>query len=419
MEEQISIPGFRRVPRTGVIYVLSRANERGFSYDNPHWANLGQGAPETGPIPGAPPRVESVSMNPANHEYGPVMGQLDLRQKVAELYNQLYRQGKRSQYTYENVSIAGGGRVALTRLAAALGQINMGHFLPDYTAYEELLSVFKAFTSIPILLEPDYRYHIPVETLKREILGRGLKALLVSNPCNPTGQMVEGVELQRWVQLARRYRCSFILDEFYSHYVYTGKAEDGPKLVSAAGFVEDVNSDPVIIVDGLTKGWRYPGWRISWTLGPKDVITSIASAGSFLDGGANNPFQPEVLSLLEPQKVLEDAAALQAHFRAKRNYLLERLYALGITVEAEPEGTFYVWANLALLPEPLNDGMRFFKEGLEENVITVPGVFFDVNPERRRTYARYRKYCRISFGPELEALERGLDSIERMIAKYT
>jgi aspartate/methionine/tyrosine aminotransferase len=418
MSETLSIPGFRRVPRTGVIYVMGKAREQGFEYDNPAWSNLGQGAPETGDIPGGPARVTAVTMNPAAHEYGPVGGQMALRQKVAALYNTLYRQGKRSQYTHENVSIAGGGRVALTRLAAALGQINMGHFLPDYTAYEELLSVFKAFTSIPILLEPDYRYHIPLETLKREILGRGLKALLVSNPCNPTGQLVEGEELQLWVQLARRYRCALILDEFYSHYIYTGRPEEGPKLVSAAAYVEDVDSDPVILVDGLTKGWRYPGWRISWTVGPKEVIKAVASAGSFLDGGANNPFQPQVLDLLEPQKVLQDTAALQAHFRAKRDYMLQRLTRMGISVEAEPEGTFYVWANLERLPEPLNDGMRFFEEGLAEQVITVPGVFFDVNPERRRTYARYRHYSRISFGPEQAALERGLDGLERVIARH-
>ena len=413
------IPGFRDVPRTGVIYVMHKANQLGFSYDNPVWANLGQGAPETGALPGAPPRINQLSINPNHHEYGPITGQISLRQKVADLYNMLYRQGKRSQYTYENVSIAGGGRVALTRLAAALGNINMGHFLPDYTAYEELLSVFKAFTSIPILLDPDYRYEIPLETLKREILGRGLKAMLVSNPCNPTGQLAEGADLQRWVQLARRYRCSFILDEFYSHYIYTGPANGEPKLVSASKYVEDVNADPVIVVDGLTKGWRYPGWRISWTLGPKEVIDSVASAGSFLDGGANNPFQREVLSLLEPDCVLQDTAATQRHFRTKRDYVLERLYAMGIGVEAEPAGTFYVWANLSQLPEPINDGLKFFKAGLEENVITVPGVFFDVNPERRRTYARYRKYARISFGPEIAVLERGLHALERVIKKHS
>ncbi len=419
MNNSKPIPGFRDVPRTGVIYVMHRARQRGFSYDNPEWANLGQGAPEIGPLPGSPPRINQLSINPNHHEYGPITGQIPLRQKVADLYNTLYRKGKRSQYTYENVSIAGGGRVALTRLAAALGNINMGHFLPDYTAYEELLSVFKAFTSIPILLDPDYRYQIPLETLKKEILGRGLKAMLISNPCNPTGQLAEGAELQRWVQLARRYRCSFILDEFYSHYIYTGQADADPKLVSAAAYVEDVNADPVILVDGLTKGWRYPGWRISWTLGPKEVITRVASAGSFLDGGANNPFQGEVMDLLDPDCVLQDTAATQKHFRNKRDYVLERLYDMGIGVEAEPAGTFYVWANLEQLPKPLNDGISFFKAGLEENVITVPGVFFDVNPERRRTYARYRKYARISFGPEMEALERGLDAIERLIARHS
>ncbi len=436
---QPSIPGFREVPRTGVIYVMHRAGELGFTYDSREWANLGQGAPETGPLPGAPPRVNAVTIDPRRHEYGPITGQMALRTKVADLYNTLYRQGKRSQYTWENVSISGGGRVALARIAAALGNINMGHFLPDYTAYEELLSIFKAFIPIPILLDPDLGYQAPLDMIKREIQGRGLKALLVSNPANPTGQLVEGERLAQWVQLARNYRCSLILDEFYSHYIYNGDdrrqtTDDGslqesfggrpsavtghPKMVSAAAHVEDVDRDPVIIVDGLTKNWRYPGWRISWTLAPREVIDAIASAGSFLDGGANNPFQAEVLGLLEPECVLQETVAIQTAFRAKRDYTLDRLYKMGILVEVEPAGTFYVWANLSQLPPPLNDGIQFFEAGLEEKVITVPGVFFDVNPEKRRTYARYRHYCRISFGPEMEVVARGLDALERVIARH-
>ena len=421
MTQKKSIPGFRQVPRTGVIYVMHKATQQGFSYDNPEWANLGQGAPETGALPGSPARIEQITIDPNRHEYGPITGQIALRQKVADMYNDLYRQGKASQYTYENVSISGGGRVALTRLAAALGNINMGHFLPDYTAYEELLSVFKAFTSIPILLDPDRGYHIPYERLKREILGRGLKALLVSNPCNPTGQLVEGAKLRQWVYMAQKYRCALILDEFYSHYIYTDDDEERngrPKMVSAAAYVEDVNRDPVVLVDGLTKNWRYPGWRISWTLAPKDVINTIASAGSFLDGGANNPIQKDVLTLLEPDAVLQETVATQQRFKQKRDFVLTRLRQMGIEVEVEPAGTFYVWANLSNLPEPLNDGLHFLEAGLEEKVITVPGAFFDVNPERRREYARYRNYCRISFGPELEKLEQGLDALERVIGRY-
>jgi len=417
LSEQTEIPGFRFVPRTGVIYVMHEAMAHGFSYDDPDWANLGQGSPETGPIPQAPPRIEQVVINATQQQYAPVSGNKNLCQAVADFYNTVYRQGKKSKYTRENVSIASGGRLALTRLASALGNVNMGHFIPDYTAYEELLSVFKAFSSIPILLDAETNYRITPGALKKEILGRGLSALLASNPCNPTGQLVEDGELKEWCELARECQCSLILDEFYSHYIFSGGAEGPPKMVSAAAYVEDVERDPIIIVDGLTKNWRYPGWRISWTLGPKSVIEAIASAGSFLDGGANHPFQNAAANLLEPGLAMQETRAIQQLFRQKRDYVLTRLGQMGILVDAEPAGAFYVWANLSKLPKPLNDGMSFFRQGLKEKVIIVPGVFFDVNPGNRRAHGRYENYCRISFGPEMKKLQIGLDGFERMIRR--
>jgi aspartate/methionine/tyrosine aminotransferase len=416
--EPSTIPGFRFVPRTGVIYVMHEAMQHGFSYDDPDWANLGQGSPETGPIPGAPPRIEQLVITGPHQQYAPVAGNKDLCQAVADFYNAVYRRDKKSKYTRENVSIASGGRLALTRLASALGNVNMGHFIPDYTAYEELLSVFKAFSPIPILLDAEAGYKIAPAHLKKEILGRGLSALLVSNPCNPTGQLVEGGELRQWCNLARECQCSLIIDEFYSHYVYTAPAGDSPKMISAAEFVEDVESDPIIVVDGLTKNWRYPGWRISWTLGPKAVIEAIASAGSFLDGGANHPFQSVAAGLLNLPIAIQETAAIQRHFRAKRDFVLNRLAEMGIAVDATPVGAFYVWANLARLPKPLNDGMSFFREALKEKVIIVPGIFFDVNPGNRRMHGRYGNYCRISFGPELKRLETGLNGLERVIRKF-
>ncbi|MGH7981066.1 MAG: aminotransferase class I/II-fold pyridoxal phosphate-dependent enzyme, partial [Limisphaerales bacterium] len=261
--EPRTMPGFRTVPRTGVIYVTHEAARHGFSYGDPHWANLGQGSPETGEIPDGPRRILEVRISEASRQYSPIAGNELLCQAVANFYNTAFRRKKKSKYSAGNVSIASGGRLALTRLASALGNINMGHFIPDYTAYEELLSVFKAFIPIPILLEAKNGYKISGKDLKEEILGRGLSALLVSNPCNPTGQLLEGRELSAWCDLARECQCSMIFDEFYSHYLYTNGSARNPKMISAAEFVEDVEQDPVIVVDGLTKNWRYPGWRIS------------------------------------------------------------------------------------------------------------------------------------------------------------
>jgi N-succinyldiaminopimelate aminotransferase len=416
VSDEVTIPAFRSVPRTGVIYVTSEAHKLGYRSADPSWCNLGQGQPETGPLPGAPPRVQELAVRVDDQEYAPVPGLWELREAVASLYNRLYRRGLPSQYSAENVSICGGGRAALTRAAASLGHVNLGHFLPDYTAYEELLDVFKAFTAIPILLEGDRGYAFTPEDLRKEIQGRGLSALLTSNPCNPTGKLVQAEELSRWVAIARELDCSLLIDEFYSHYVWTGRPGQLP-IESAARYVEDVNRDPVVIFDGLTKNWRYPGWRVTWTVAPAKVIEAVASAGSFLDGGGSRPLQRAAIPLLTDEVVQKETLATHAVFRDKRDRMIQRLERIGIRVDRIPDGTFYVWGNLGRLPPPLNDGMGFFRAALEKKVITVPGEFFDVNPGKRRSRraSRFRSYTRFSFGAPQAQLDEALTRIEQLV----
>ncbi len=169
MSSESAPQAFRPVPRTGVIFVTTEAQKRGFDPADPDWCNLGQGQPETGDLPGAPPRVEAVAVDPADQEYAPVAGLWELREAIAAHYNRTYRRGLPSQYSAENVCVSGGGRASLTRAAASLGLINLGHFLPDYTAYEELLDIFKAFTAIPILLDPERGYAFGPDALKKEL----------------------------------------------------------------------------------------------------------------------------------------------------------------------------------------------------------------------------------------------------------
>jgi len=102
-----------------------------------------------------------------------------------------------------------------------------------------------------------------------------------------TGTLLIGEELKSWVDISIEHQCTLIFDEFYSQYLY-----DTEQLsVSATEFVRDVNKDPVIIFDGLTKNWRYPGFRVAWTIGPKSMIEAVGSAGSFIDGGCSRVMQ--------------------------------------------------------------------------------------------------------------------------------
>ena len=413
-----SVVAFRAVPRTGVIFVTSEAEKRGYQASDPSWCNLGQGQPETGPLPGAPPRLPSLPILGDAYEYAPVAGLWDLRAAVASAYNRRFRRGLSSQYSAENVAVCGGGRLALARAATALGEVNLGHFLPDYTAYEELLSVFRLFTAIPILLEAERHYQFTVEELRREINGRGLSALLLSNPCNPTGKTLMGSELAAWVSTCRSLDCALLVDEFYSHYIWATADGVQKPIVSACEYVDDVDKDPIVVFDGLTKNWRYPGLRISWTIGPKKVIEAVASAGSFLDGGGSRPAQQAAIGLLSDDVIDKETGAIRRAFSQKRDWLVDKLTALGVKIDLAPQGGFYVWGSVENLPAGLDDGMGFFRALLDKQVITVPGAFFDINPGRRRSgrRSRFERHVRFSFGPPVAtrqtAVERMSDAVK-------
>ena len=167
----------------------------------------------------------------------------------------------------------------------------------------------------------------------------------------------------------------------------------------------------------MTKNWRYPGWRVSWALGPERVIEAITSAGSFLDGGGSRPLQRAAVDLLDPEQVREEMVALQRCFKGKRSMMLAQLKAMGVRFDLEPQGSFYAWGDVSGLPAPLNTGMGFFRAALDQKVIVVPGEFFDVNPGKRRAgrHGRFETHVRFSFGPEEAVLNEGLSRLSAMV----
>ncbi|GAA6051019.1 hypothetical protein JCM3770_005458 [Rhodotorula araucariae] len=416
------VPGIVPPGSTGVLYVSERAMANGWKEGHPEWANFGQGAPEVGHIPGSSPRPDTISLSALSehagtdvNEYAPTTGVKELREAVAAYYNDTYRKGKESQYTAANVCIVPGGRAGLTRVASVIGDVYVSYTVPEYTSYDQLLSSFKRLVPIPTTLRPDDAYHLNVDRLEGMVHEQGISALFLSNPHNPTGQVIHGNELKRMVELSRK-GTTMVLDEFYEQYLYD--LGEGAQ-VSAAEFVGDVNEDNVILINGLTKCWRLPGWRVCWVVGPESLVKALGQSGGFLDGGASHVLQVAALPLLDPTLVKQDRLALQRHFGQKRDYVVDRLRKMGFAIKNPPTATFYVWLDLSDLPAPLDSGLVFFEEALKEKVIVVPGQFFDLNPSHRRNLldSPCNHFVRLSFGPEMDQLDRGLDGIERMLVR--
>ena len=181
----------------------------------------------------------------------------------------------------------------------------------------------------------------------------------------------------------------------------------------------------VLLIDGLTKRFRLPGWRIAWVVGPKEFVDALGSAGSYLDGGANAPFQEAAIPMLEPSLVHAEMKALQGHFREKRDFVVQRLREIGFRIRDVPQATFYIWLDLTSLDPPLpkeaniSDGLNFFTALLSEKVIVVPGIFFDLNPAKRRDLfdSPCHHFVRLSYGPKMDVLKKGLNGIERVVRR--
>ena len=410
-------PGaFRSIPYMGVIWVVTEAMKLGFTNGDPDWCNLGQGQPEVGDMPGAPPRISSIAIEPQDHAYGPVGGTDELREAIAAHYNRLYRDGHVSRYTADNISVAAGGRLVLTRAFSALGGGTLGYQVPDYTAYEDMINYHRhRFDTVALHADEADGFVLPPDRIGEAMAAEGLTALVLSNPCNPTGRVIRGDDLAAYLHHARKNDCTLLLDEFYSHFIYEGdQPAAGP--VSAAAHVEDVDRDRVLLIDGLTKCFRYPGWRVGWAVGPRDMIETLNRAASAIDGGPGQPIQRGALAVLDPGRADGETTALREVFSTKRNLMARRLKAMGIRCAHEPDATFYAWATLADLPPPLNDADTFFRRALESRVLTVPGRFFDVNPGAvRQGPSPLSSWMRFSFGPPIDNVERGLDRLESMI----
>lgn len=405
---------FRDINTAGVVYVMQTASQYGYSPTDKSWSNLGQGSPETGEIPGAIDRITHMDLNETMQGYLPVAGYQKLRENVADVYNKLFRQNHDSKYTAKNVVIGGGGRLVLSRTMLIFQNANVGYFLPEYASYRGILSLLHDSNLFPIDLSPSNGFEIDLEEVEKSIETNKLDMIMLSNPSNPTGNFMSGEKLRKFLEICKKHKVTIVIDEFYFNFIF----EEG-KYLSLSEFIEDVNSDKVIIISGTTKGLRYPGWRIAWTLAPEYLAEKIASVGTYLDGGANNAFQQYSARLFTYENIVKESEAINPIFDKKRKLMIKYLEDTFIKIASSPKGSFYMWIDISNLPSEINEDEKFFAECLKEKVIVVPGRFFDIRTDSTESDLKFRNYIRLSFGPEIEEIENGMKKILKVISKFS
>lgn len=233
-------------------------------------------------------------------------------------------------------------------------------------------------------------------------IDRKTRAIVLINPNNPTGALYRQEVLERIVQLALEHRLVILADEIYDKLVF-----DGLRHVSIASLNQDV---PVITLNGLSKAYLVPGFRIGWGIvsGKAEWLRDYIEAINKLLRArlcANHPEQWAIKSALEgDQSHLRD---VMERLTRRRDITVRMLNAIPGISCVKPEGAFYAFPRLDL--EGSDD--EFVRALiLETGVVVVPGSGFGQRPGP--------KHLRVVFLPPEQILENAYRRIGEFFARY-
>ena len=270
-------------------------------------------------------------------------------------------------------------------MLAMLTLVNPGDevivFDPCFVMYDALAGVCGGKV-VYIDTYPDFR--IPLARVAAAITLR-TKAIAFNSPANPTGAVASRDEVRGLAEMAAERNVALISDEIYREFCY-----DGP-FVSPAAF-----NPQTIVVDGFSKTYGMPGWRLGFAHGPSAIIREMLKLQQYSFVCAPHPFQ------------LAGAAAMDVdmgpHIRAyrrKRDLVVEGLkdcYEL-----VAPGGAFYAFPRA-----PWGTATEFVTEAIEKHqLLIIPGNVFS----KRDTHFR------ISYAAPDAVIERGVEVLRKMARK--
>ena len=317
--------------------------------------------------------------------YTPALGIWELREKIAEFYYKKYGVEISPERVIVTTGTSGAFLVAYAITLSAGDRV----VLPDpsypcYKNFAHLLDAEPVFVSV----DKSTNYELRVEML-REI--KDFKAIHISSPQNPTGTLYSPKTLKELAQFCEERNIYFISDEIYHGLVYEGKEH------TALEF-----SDRAIVINGFSKYFCMPGFRLGWMIVPKELVRKaeivlqnvFISAPTLSQYAALEAFDYEYL-----EKVRQT-------FKERRDYLYSELKEI-FEIDAKPQGAFYLWVNVSKYSK---DSYEFAKRLLSEaKVATTPGIDFGRN--------KTNEYIRFAYTRNLEELKEGVRRIKEFISK--
>jgi aspartate aminotransferase len=275
-------------------------------------------------------------------------------------------------------------------------------FYPNYAGH----SIMNGNRVVPITTRIEDGFHLPPLAEIEKLITPRTRAILFSNPANPTGVGYTRDEIAGLVQLALKHDLFIISDEPYRELMYDGEA------VSIMSFPEAAQH--AILVDSISKRLSACGARIGClATRNRDVLAAVnklcqirLSPPTFEQLG--------LVAFLRDKDHKKDIAEIVRKFHARRDTMFAALQALPGVVCRKPEGAFYIFVKF---PQ-VDDSEAFAKFLLTdfqidgETVMVAPGADFYATPGRGKNEVR------VAYVLEEPKLVRAVDVLQAGLAAY-
>lgn len=290
--------------------------------------------------------------------YTPALGLPQLREAISGYYQTRYGLSVPAQ----RIVITSGGSGALL-LASALLVDPGKHWLladPGYPCNRNFLRLVEGGAQM-VPVGPETNYQLTPDLVQR-YWDDSCVGALVASPANPTGTVLSREELQALSQSVSDKRGHLLVDEIYHGLTYG---------MDAASVLEVDNN--AFVLNSFSKYFGMTGWRLGWLVAPEDAVPELEKMAQNFFISAPTLSQYAALACFEPeaQAIFEQR---RDEFAARRDYLLPALRELGFKIEVEPQGAFYLYADISAFGGDAFEFCRYFLEN--QHVAITPGVDF-------------------------------------------
>ncbi len=335
------------------------------------------------PTPHSVIEAAKAHLDGGDQFYTPSTGAPELQKSLSEWYRDEYG----VEVNPERILITPGTSGAFSLIYAVLLEAGESVLLPDpgYPCQRNFIRLAGG-NPVNIPVGPESRYHLSDRLIQQKWQPK-TRAAVVINPSNPTGTLIDPDELGRIAQTCRDNKGYLISDEIYHGLTY------GARAPCALEF-----SDEAIIVNGFSKRWAMTGWRVGWIIVPEKLIDACRRVMQNIFIAAPTLSQHAAVAALKEKEAVKSMC--QA-YDMRRKFLLAELPKLGFDIVVEPQGAFYIYANV----EKLTDDSRAFcwKMLEEKGVAITPGEDFGAYQSAH--------HVRFSYATGMEELQEGIRRI--------